>query len=592
MTEIISSVNLYNAIFTGAANIRDRQDELNQINVFPVADNDTGSNLAHTMGAIISQAKPHDDIRSTLGEIARSAMIGSRGNSGAIFSQYFNGLYMASREEASITFSELADYFQLAYQKAYQAIEKPVEGTIITLMRAWATSFKENLETRETFPMHLKLALSEIKQSLSDTTNILKDLKKLGIVDAGALGYYYFMDGFVQALLDKKKHLDKRAEISMTTIIENDIHRFREDSDLDYRFCTEILLESESLDLESIRADIKPLGNSLLLTSSDNLARVHLHTNQPWEMVKQTSKYGRILEQKVDDMVYELLLAGPPQGEIALVTDSIADLPQEYLYQHQVFQIPINILINGVTYLDKLTVDSEFLTEHLATASASQLNTEQIHDFIKPILRHYKRVLILSVSSQMSGSYGRFKEALASLKTKDRLRTRLIDTRVNSGAQGLLVRRAAQLIASNLLFDQIVTDIEKTRNRTKILVSVVDIEPMARSGRVSERIGDLLIRLRFKPLVTINSKGMGTIKGIAFTDKKNLKILIKSLRGKQIEDYVIVHADAPERAQTLRQEMVCLTGKEPLYITTISSVVTLFAGRGSVAVAYLEGDDI
>jgi fatty acid-binding protein DegV len=130
--------------------------------------------------------------------------------------------------------------------------------------------------------------------------------------------------------------------------------------------------------------------------------------------------------------------------------------------------------------------------------------------------------------------------------------------------------------------------IEALKTRARILVSVLDIEPMARSGRVSEKIGQLLIRLKFKPLVSISPEGKGTIKGIAFSVDKNRKILLKTLRRQQIGDYVIVHADAQDRADALKDELVRMTGREPLYITDISAVVALFAGRGSVAVAWLE----
>jgi fatty acid-binding protein DegV len=113
---------------------------------------------------------------------------------------------------------------------------------------------------------------------------------------------------------------------------------------------------------------------------------------------------------------------------------------------------------------------------------------------------------------------------------------------------------------------------------------------MARSGRVSERIGNLLIRLKFKPLVTISPEGEGSIKGVAFSEKQNNRIFLKSLKRQKMDAYVIVHADGGERVEQLRQDMIKITGMEPLYITDISSVVTLFAGHGAVAVAYLEKD--
>lgn len=333
---------------------------------------------------------------------------------------------------------------------------------------------------------------------------------------------------------------------------------------------------------------LRPLGDCLLLSEADNLARIHLHTNQPWEMIRRVATHGTILEQKADDMVWQNLLAGPREARIACVTDSIADLPQDYVFMHQIFQIPINIMIDGISYLDKVTIDGAFLGEHLKSASTAQLNTAQIQAFLQPILKHFDQVVILTVSSQMSGTYSRFREALAEMPAEDRARLALIDTRVNSGAQGLLVREAVRLIEGGQPFETIVQTIEALRSRAKIVVSVLDIEPMARSGRVSERIGDLLIKLKFKPLITIDPEGKGTIKGIAFSEKRNWKNLIKSLRGKTIDDYVIVHADAPERAQALQAEMHRLTGKAPLYVTKISAAVTLFAGRGSIAAAYLE----
>ncbi len=588
MTETISSQTLHRAILHGAIRTREKRDDLNRINVFPVIDNDTGNNLAHTMQYILNHAKVQDNVRSTLKEIARSALIGARGNSGAIFSQYFNGLYQASAEKASVTLAELGAYFHEAYERAYRSLETPVEGTVLTLMRAWAVSFRESLETRRTLPELLHESMAQVKRTLDDTTHTLKRLQSLGIVDAGALGFYYFMEGFVQVMLGHDVVIEQTASLDEPAGTDQDIHLFGEDADIPFRYCTEVLLESDRLDPDALRDALRPLGDCLLLSAADNLARVHLHTNQPWEMVRRAAAYGSILEQKADDMVWQNLLAGPHEARIACITDSIADLPPDFVFQHQVFQIPINIMIDGVSYLDKITIDSDFLDQHLQSASTAQLNPAQIQAFLQPILRHYDKVVILTVSAQMSGTYSRFREALAEMPAEEQSRLALIDTKVNSGAQGLLVREAVRLIEAGQPFEAIVEAIENLRSRAKIVVSVLDIEPMARSGRVSERIGDLLIKLKFKPLITIDPEGKGTIKGIAFSEKRNWKNLLKSLRGKPIADYVIVHAKAPERAQALKEELQRLTGKAPVYVTEISAAVTLFAGRGSVAAAYLE----
>jgi hypothetical protein len=458
---------------------------------------------------------------------------------------------------------------------------------VITLMRAWAVSFKESLEQRKSMHDLFETSLAQIKQALGETTQKLEALRALGIVDAGALGYYYFMDGFVQAILGQDIHVYQPTALSLAPVSDADIHTFGESEVIPFRYCTEVLLETEDLDHDQLKNELRTLGDCLLLSSADNLVRVHMHTNEPWKMVSRAVTHGRILEHKADDMVEQNLLAGPPEKKIALVTDSIADLPQEYIFQHQIFQIPLNLMVEGVSFLDKRTIDNAYLRAHMDSASSAQLNTEQITSFLKPIRKHFEKVLILTVSSHMSGTYSRFKETLAEMDPSGS-EIVLIDTKVNSGAQGLLVRAAVDMIESGKAFTEIVAAIEALRSKAKILVSVLDIAPMAHSGRVSERIGDLLIKLKFKPLVTIDAEGKGTIKGVAFTPERNRKILLKSLRGKHMEDYVIVHADALERAESLKNDMIRLTGKPPLYITEISSVVTLFAGFGSVAIAYLE----
>ncbi len=585
MTETITSDLLYKAILSGADRTRSRREDLNRINVFPVIDNDTGTNLAHTMHYILTHARPHDNVRDTLQDIARSALMGARGNSGAIFSQYFNGLYQHSAERKGVSLQEMAAYFQEAYHKAYRAIEQPVEGTVITLMRAWAVSFRESLEQRKSPRELFENALIHIRQSLEETKTTLQALKELGIVDAGALGFYHFMDGFVHVLLGGSYAVPASDKALFS--IPADVHTHELEADIRHRYCTEVLLESDTLEEEALRNELHDLGDSLLLAGTDNLARVHLHTSRPWEMVRRAAAHGRILEQKADDMVYQNLLAGPSEAGTAVVTDSIADIPAAYLHEHRIFQIPLNVMVDGVSYLDKITIDGSFLSEHMEDASSAQLNTEQIRTFLQPILDHYETVLILTVSSHMSGTYARFREVLEELDPAGE-KTALVDTRVNSGAQGLLVREAARLAAGGVPLGELAARMEAMRSRAKILVSVLDLGPMVRSGRISERVGKLLIKLGFRPIVTISPEGKGTIKGVAFSVEKNRKLLLRSLRGKSIEDYVIVHASDPERAETFREALVRMTGREPAYVTDISAIVTLFAGRGAVAAAYLE----
>ncbi|NCB41578.1 MAG: DegV family EDD domain-containing protein [Clostridia bacterium] len=590
MKETISSKLLYQAILQGAVLTGEKREELNRINVFPVVDNDTGNNLAHTMQYIINNAEFLGDTRSTLRAISRAAIIGARGNSGTIFSQYFNGLYHKSKESSEVTLPELAEYFYEAYDKAYKTLDEPVEGTVITLMRAWALSISDSLKFHLTAKEIFESALKHIHKSLKETTQKLQVLRPLNIVDAGALGFYTFMEGFVQTITGRTVYEHTAVRYAFSATGQEDIHLLGENADIPYRYCTEVLFEAEQCDTDSFRSRLKHLGDCLLLSSADSFVRVHIHTNQPWEVVKFASKQGRILEQKAEDMVVQNLLTRDPKTKVACVTDSVADIPRSFIYEHHVFQIPINILIDGINYEDKVTVDSDFLNEHLDSASSAQLNKEQARAFLEPILEHYEHVLVLAVSSQMSGTYFRIREALEELDPKNE-KSVVIDTLVNSGAQGMLVQEAVKLIEEGKPFDEVINHMLQLRERARIIVSVPNIEPMVNSGRISEKVGKLLIRLGFCPLVTINRQGKGTIKGLAFSSSQNHRLLIKHLKRAKIESYAIVHAAKEEFVEEIKNKMISFTNEEPLYVSSISSVVELFAGRGCLAVAYFEKGD-
>jgi dihydroxyacetone kinase-like predicted kinase len=318
MEHLISEKLLYQAILSGAEQTRGKREELNRINVFPVVDNDTGNNLAHTMQHILANASLLGSVRQTLLEISRSAIYGARGNSGAIFSQYLNGLYENSAEKEAVSLSELSDYFQTAYQKAYAALDVPVEGTIITLMRTWAASMAK-LKDRESSLLEIfEEALKDVRQSLRETTKTLQVLKDLHIVDAGALGFYAFIEGFVKVITGQHQYIHTRTTTASADVDAPDIHASGGDAEFPYRYCTEVLLEIAVEQAALLKEELRTLGDSLLLCGSEDIARIHLHTNEPWAVIRKAASRGKILEHKVDDMVFQHRMASGIDRRIQL----------------------------------------------------------------------------------------------------------------------------------------------------------------------------------------------------------------------------------------------------------------------------------
>ena len=259
-------------------------------------------------------------------------------------------------------------------------------------------------------------------------------------------------------------------------------------------------------------------------------------------------------------------------------------MPEDSLGE-DVYCLPLHLLIDGVSFQDKRTISRERMRMSSGRMSSSQVNLEGIKQFLDPILASYDKALILTVSSKMSGLHARYSEYIAA---NPKAGVYLVDTLVNSGAQGLLAQYAAGRLREGEEPAAVARALEALRKRTKILVSLPSLKSMVASGRLSGRLGGILMKIGFLPLVTINEHGEGTITGLSFSRKRSDRLLLNKLRPGTIERYAVVHAGDEKRAQRAAGDIKARIGMEPDYICEISSVVANFAGEGAYAVAYIE----
>ena len=587
---LLSGETLYYGFLSGANEIIKQKLDLNRINVFPVADGDTGSNLAYTMNIISQSAQIKDTPRETMKLIAEASLMGARGNSGIIFAQFLNGMYMEMVSGKDINAAEFSDSVSKAVSYAYEAISEPVEGTIITVMKDWADSVKTLSKSVLDFKDLLTDSLKAAMESLLDTPNKLQILKDNNVVDSGAKGFVHFVEGFLKFL--KTGKVEKFNDVWEKLILDHDEVYFHSDLDLENRYCTEALIEGKDLNLEKIKKDMKRFGESLIVAGNKNKIRVHIHTINPEALFHTLKDYGKIIFQKVDDMQrqYEALYAR--NSNIALVTDSIADLPQSYMDKYQIHLFPLNLLINDSNYLDKLSITPQYFYDLMDTAetypSSSQPTSIDVENFLKAIVDQYEKVIVISVSKEMSGTFNTFEKAIKKLKL-DENKIKVINSKLNSGAQGLVVLKAAEEIASGKTFEEIVESVESTIKKTKIFVSVPTLEYMYKSGRIGKAQRIALNMMNMKPVVSIDEKGDGIIIGKAFSvngnTKKIAELVKETMKENQIERYSLVHARADERLAEYREYYTDLIGFEPEYMMEISPVVALNAGIGCVAIS-------
>ena len=587
----LDSEKLYYSFVSGAQEVIKNKNNLNEINVFPVADGDTGSNLSSTMHASILEAKMSGSVKETMSSIADAALTGARGNSGIIIAQYINGIFLSLMDEEMITIPSFAETVKKAVPYAYQAISDPVEGTIITVIREWADAVYSHRDLSATFSELFSKSLVTANKSLEATTSRLKVLQDSRVVDSGAKGFVYFLQGFATFLRTGKVDLEVSDEPVDLAFNEELIHS---QGEIHHRYCTEALLSGDAIDLEALKAELALYGDSLIVAGNNHKARIHIHANAPEQVFQVLRKKGIILQQKADDMVRQNESAFDRKYDTALITDSIADIPQAMLDHYQVHMLPLNLNFDNTSYLDKVTMTPELfyplLEEAIEYPKSSQPNPIVVEKYLETVLSHYDKVIILTVAKEQSGTNSVFQNAV-SKKLHQGKKIAVIDSKRNSGAEGLLVMKAAEMIAAETPFDEIVGAIERLRDRTNIFVSVNNLKYMVRSGRLSKVSGMAAMTINLKPVVSIDAEGKGSIAEKAFSEKGNEKKLFRLLEKvnaqEEISRYAIVHANNPEKAEAYRKRSVVLLGKEPEYIMNISTIVGMSAGVGTVAISYM-----
>lgn len=585
--QIIDGNEIYSYIVSGAKNVIVNENNLNRINVFPVPDGDTGTNLCLTMNSILTQAQRRPQASVTMKSIADVAVDHAYGNSGVIFAQYLHGLSQSVGQRENLTSKEFVESLKTSAQYAFKSVANPKEGTILTVMREWAVHLESHIE--EDFAPLVEHSLSQLRGAVQHTKDQLKVLRDHNVVDAGAMAFYYFVEGIAKFL--KTRTLENQ---EYTAAVLEEVAEIYASSDVgDYRYCTQYLIQTKN-NPDTLREKLGSHGDSLVIGSTDDHLNVHLHTNAPHEVMKLLLNEGPVTSHKVDDMYMQAHLIHEPVSKMVIVTDSIADLPQEFVDRHQIVVIPMNIIIDSVVYMDKVTMKQSDFYEHMddytLNPTSSMPTQTTIERTFRQLLQHYDQILGIFVSSKMSGTYANLLRIVEPLRSEGK-QIEILDSKVNSIAEGLLVYEAAMLKQQGVPFEEIVETIQEKVKKAKIYVSVKDLKYMLKGGRVSKTTGFILSKLKLQPVISIDPDGKGEIFAKSLTQKSALKSILKTIKNdlkKQgIDKYALVYSDNPEDLDELKKQCLAVLGKEPEYIESISPIVGLNAGKGAFAVGYI-----
>ncbi len=585
--------NLYYTFVAGARKVIAHQIELNKINVFPVNDGDTGTNLASTIRSVIESLHPHRSYKITADRIAEATLMNARGNSGIIFAQFFYGLSNETADCQSVNLKQFAESIQKSVKYIYKAVANPVEGTMLTVIKEWADYIFESWHKFADFDQLLLSSYEVLNKSLQETKTKLKILAKANVVDAGAKGFVLFVEGIIDYIHTRnfKELIQAKAESVALPKTEEIISE-----SVEFRYCTEAILKETTIGHQDLMALLEKYGNSAVVAGSEKMRRIHVHTNNPADLFYSLKDFGILAFQKADDMIRQSESVFKRKYKIALVTDSTCDLAEEIIDNFQIHVLPVNISFGENHYLDKVTLTPDqfykLLIESPYYPKSSQINEKSFINLYSHLASHYDSVIAVNLSDKLSGTFHTSQRAAQIVSKEFDKKINVINSKNLSGAEGLVVLRIAEAIERGFSHDQIVLMAEKWVRDTRLYVTVINVKWLIRGGRLSFTKGLLARILNINPIISVDETGKATVLDKAFSRRANMLKIIeyikRQMKEKPVWNYIVMHANNRIDADWYVSKMESLTGKKPVSVMNISPTIGANAGVGASAVAIMD----
>jgi uncharacterized protein len=556
----IDGLRLADALRAGIYRLLARTDHLNKINVFPVPDGDTGTNMAMTCSAVLGvlERQPVAHAGNLLTQIADAAIDGARGNSGAILAQFLLGLGDRVGHLAEIKLADFAAAARGGATYARNAIMEPREGTILTVATDFARFLEQALAAGRVgdFRAAFGRVVADLRESLAATRGMLEQTRAANVVDAGAEGFVtliegmsgYFDTGSVGERIDPRTISDEEAPAASVT-------------DASFRYCTECLITGDAIDQRRLREELSRLGGSLVVAGSTRKTRVHIHTNEPQALFDALGKYGSVSGQKADDMLAQQQATHHARSQqVVVVSDSGADWPEDVAESLELHMVPLRVHFGAKSYLDKVSLTpSEFFHElttnpvHPKTSQPPPGDFRRMYEFLTS---HFQAVVSISISSKVSGT---FNSAVTASERVSAERVRVFDSRTASLGQGLLAVHAAECARAGYDLAAVLAALEKARAQTITLGVLARLDYAVRGGRVPRFVKPIADVLRLSPLLVAKPDGRVTVGGAVWgrsnLARKFARKVLAQMRPDTRYRLWVGHADAPSLGAELLGEI-------------------------------------
>lgn len=591
-TPVIRAPMLRRALISGARRVIAQRDLLNKINVFPVPDGDTGSNMAFTLGNVLTGAlsRRAQSTGELLRRVSEHAIDGARGNSGAILAQFFTGISERIGHSRVASLEQMAQAIQHGADTAREALSEPKEGTILSVI----TVFAEALHHRERgfhFKHWFGEALIAARKALANTPNQLPVLQKAGVVDAGAQGFVDMLEGVYQFILEGEIDLDDDLENDCADMEVSQAHVELADADPEHRWCSECLILGDGLDRSGLRAAVGDLGAScVVIAGSHSRVRLHAHVGNPKQLFDLAARFGRVEGTKADDMHAQARTAAGTDA-VVIITDTSADVPDALSEKLNLHWVPLRLSFGESDYLDKVGLSTgEFyhkLRTELVLPKTSQPSPGDFRRQFEFLLSHHPHLVYVGLSRAVSGT---LQSAEAAAKRGHADRIHIFDTANAAGGQGLLVIAAAEAAQAGQTSEQIMALLERLRPLTETWACTADISHAVRGGRIPRWAGPIANALGLTAIAKVSPAGKLALNSGLF-GKRNIieryaRHVAKRIDCTQQYRAIIGHCGDAEAGQALLQAFTALVPCAQAWCVESGPAIGAHAGPGALVISY------
>lgn len=592
--ERLSGARLKGALIAGAGRVLSKRDDLNRINVFPVPDGDTGTNLAFTMLAVLKTTRRlrGADVATVIGKVAREAIDGARGNSGAILAQFFQGMSEGLARCKDASAREIADAAMGAARSARACLADPREGTMLSVIADFAAELRTQVEAGVAdLAQQFAGALVRARQSLANTPNQLPVLRAAGVVDAGAAGFVDFLEG-VQDFIERGRSALRVAPDAreVGACQHDEVHLEAVETASNFRYCTECVLAGEALDLGRVRQTLAGLAlDSLVVAGGRERVRVHAHIDRPNQLFETLSGIAQVTQRKADDMQAQSRLRAAPFQKVRVVTDSAGDVPPSEAERLGITIVPVRVNFGDDDYLDRITLSPRELYARLrADATPPRTSQPPPGDFRRAydlVLSHCDHLVSVELSSRLSGT---FQAAQTAARESGRTRIEVIDSYTAASGQGLIAMAAAESALGGADAATVVAAARDAMTRTRTFALIRDLRYGVRGGRMpvaAERLA------RWFSLTVLIADKQGLVRPFsALWGKRNLVERFAAVVARRAPAHsrcraVVGHCDASDDAANLAAALRGVLPKlDKVWVVETGPAIGVHAGPGSLVV--------